>query len=54
MIIRIFRAVIYEERVEEFRIFLTETALPLMCEQSGLVSITAGLPRPETPNEFAL
>ncbi|MEX0349824.1 MAG: antibiotic biosynthesis monooxygenase [Paracoccaceae bacterium] len=54
MIIRIFRAIIYEERVDEFRTFLTQTALPLMREQTGLVSITAGLPRPETPNEFCL
>ncbi|MDP5216640.1 antibiotic biosynthesis monooxygenase [Ruegeria sp. 2205SS24-7] len=54
MIIRIFRAIIYEERVDELRTFLTQTALPLMREQTGLVSITAGLPRPESPNEFCL
>lgn len=54
MIVRIFRAVIFDEKVPEFRDFLLGTALPLMHRQDGLVSITPCLPRPETPNEFCL
>lgn len=54
MIVRIFRAVIHDDKVDHFRAFMLETALPLMREQPGMVSITACLPRPETPNEFCL
>lgn len=54
MIIRIFRAVIHEDRVDEFCAFLSGTALPLMHQQKGLVSITAGQPRLGAPNEFCL
>ncbi|TMV08032.1 antibiotic biosynthesis monooxygenase [Ruegeria sediminis] len=54
MIVRIFRAVIFDDKVAEFRKFLIGTALPFMRKQKGLVSITPCLPRAETPNEFCL
>ncbi|MCA0869621.1 antibiotic biosynthesis monooxygenase [Seohaeicola saemankumensis] len=54
MIVRIFRVVIYEEKIESFKSFMLETAMPLMRQQEGLVSIQPCLPRPETPTEFCL
>lgn len=54
MIVRIFRAVIHEDKVEEFKAFLLGTALPLMRKQAGLVSILPCLPRAGAPNEFCL
>ncbi len=54
MIVRVFRARIFDDKVDEFREFFLNTALPFMKKQSGLVSITAGLPREEAHNEFCL
>lgn len=54
MIVRIFRAVIHDDRIDHFRAFMLDTAMPLMRRQPGMVSITPCLPRPETPNEFCL
>lgn len=54
MIVRIFRVVVYPERRADFEDFFLNTALPLMHSQPGLVTLVAGLPRPETPDEFSL
>ena len=54
MIVRIFEVDVFEDKVEEFRKFFTETALPLVKKQPGLVSVTAGLPRAESPTEFSM
>jgi len=54
MIIRVFEVTVHEGKEEAFREFLVSTALPLMRRQEGLVSITAGAPRPETPRRFCL
>lgn len=54
MIMRVFRVVVHDGKVDEFAAFFTETALPLVRSQPGLVSVTAGTPRPETPNEFCM
>lgn len=54
MIVRIFRVIIHEDRVDDFKAFMLDTALPLMRSQKGLVSIQPCLPRPETPTEFCL
>jgi len=54
MIVRVFRAVVHAERRAEFETFFRTKAIPLMQAQEGLVSLTAGLPRPETPNEFCM
>ncbi len=54
MILRIFRAIVHDGKQEGFRAFVLETALPLTRAQQGLVSVTVGLPRPETPREFTM
>ncbi|AVO36263.1 antibiotic biosynthesis monooxygenase family protein [Pukyongiella litopenaei] len=54
MIVRIFRVRAREGRVDEFRSFFTETAIPLMRRQSGLTTLIPGLPRPETPRDFSM
>ena len=54
MIVRVFRVTVQPGKEAEFRKFLLETGLPLTKSQPGLVSVTAGLPRPETPDRFCL
>ncbi|MGR3760185.1 antibiotic biosynthesis monooxygenase family protein [Roseobacteraceae bacterium NS-SX3] len=54
MIIRVFRATVRDDKVNEFKKFLTETAIPLVRKQPGLVSVTAGLPRPDAPSTFCI
>ncbi len=54
MIIRIFRVTVFPERREDFRRFFLDTARPLMAAQDGIEAIHFGLPRPETPNDFAI
>ena len=54
MIVRVFRAVVHEGRQDAFREFFLNTALPLVEKQAGIVSVTPGLPRPETPTEFSM
>ena len=54
MIIRIFRVTVFEDQTDAFRRFLEETALPLLHDQPGIISVTPGLPRPESPTEFCI
>ena len=54
MIVRVFRVVTHEGKEAAFSDFFHNTAIPLMRSQPGIVSVTAGAPRPETPNEFCL
>ena len=54
MIVRVFRAVVHAARRAEFEDFFRNTAIPPMRAQDGLLSLTAGLPRPETPDEFCM
>ena len=54
MIVRVFQVTVHDGRRDRFEDFFLNTALPLMREQPGLVSLTAGLPRAETPNEFCM
>ena len=54
MIIRVFRVVVQEGKRDAFETFFRETALPLVNAQPGIVSVTAGLPRPECPNDFCM
>lgn len=54
MIVRVFRVVVHDGRQDEFSTFFRDTALPLVRRQPGLVSVVAGLPRPETPDEFCM
>ena len=54
MIVRVFRVVVHNGKRDEFERFFRETAIPLTQGQPGIVSITSGVPRPETPNEFCM
>ena len=54
MIVRVFRVTVHDGKQSEFSEFLKNTALPLVKSQPGIISVTAGLPRPETPNEFCM
>ena len=54
MILRIFRVETEPEATERFRDFFLNTALPMMKSTDGCVSVTAGLPRPETHTQFAM
>ena len=54
MIVRVFRVTVHDGKQAEFSEFFKNTALPLVQSQPGIVSVTAGLPRPETPNEFCM
>lgn len=54
MIIRFFRAVVHEGQQDSFRKFFTETALPLIRSQEGLVSVSVGLPHESSPHEFSM
>jgi heme-degrading monooxygenase HmoA len=54
MIVRIFRVTVHAGKRAAFERFFLDTGIPLTRRQPGLVSLTAGLPRPETPNDFAL
>ena len=54
MIMRVFQVVVQDGKREQFEDFFRNTALPLVQEQPGLVSVTAGAPRPETPDEFCM
>ena len=54
MIVRVFRVTVHEDKVAAFQKFLTETAVPHVRQQPGLVSITAGLPREDAPNRFCV
>jgi heme-degrading monooxygenase HmoA len=54
MIIRVFRMVVHEGKRSEFENFFRNTAIPLVKSQDGIVSVTAGVPVPETPNEICM
>jgi len=54
MIVRVFRVRVDAARVDEFARFFRDTALPLIESQPGIVAVTAGLPRDETPTEFCM
>ncbi|MCA8927971.1 MAG: antibiotic biosynthesis monooxygenase [Alphaproteobacteria bacterium] len=54
MIVRIFQVTVQDGKRAEFEDFFRNTALPLMKRQPGLVSLTASVPRPETPNDFSM
>ena len=54
MIIRVFRAVVHPGRQQEFENFFTDTAIPHLRRQSGLISLFIGRPGPTTPDEFVM
>ena len=54
MIMRVFQVSTHPGKEAEFRRFFTETALPMMRSTPGLVSITAGTPRADSPTDFCM
>jgi heme-degrading monooxygenase HmoA len=54
MIIRVFQVSTHSGKEAEFGKFFHETAIPLMKRTPGLVSITPGAPRPESPTQFCM
>ncbi|MCL5777145.1 antibiotic biosynthesis monooxygenase [Limibaculum sp. FT325] len=54
MIVRVFRVITQPGKRAEFEDFFRNTAMPLVKSQPGIVSVTAGTPRPETPDEFCM
>ena len=54
MIVRGIQVEVFEGKEAEFARFFTETAIPLMRSQDGLVRLIPGLPRPESPNKFSM
>ncbi|KIC07936.1 antibiotic biosynthesis monooxygenase [Leisingera sp. ANG-M1] len=54
MIIRVFRATVREDKIQDFKAFLTGSAVPHVRRQPGLISVTAGLPRPDSPATFCV
>ena len=54
MIMRVFQVTTHLGKESEFGKFFYETAIPLMKRTPGLVSVTPGAPRPESPTEFCM
>jgi heme-degrading monooxygenase HmoA len=52
VIIRVFRPTIHPGKENEFELFLRETALPLVSQQSGLVAQHVGTPRHSSSTEY--
>lgn len=53
MIMRIFQVVIRSGKEGEFGKFFHETAIPLMKQTDGIVSVFPGAARTESPREFS-
>lgn len=53
MIIRIFQVVTRPGKEVEFGEFFHETAIPLMKNTNGIVSVLPGEPMPDKPREFS-
>jgi heme-degrading monooxygenase HmoA len=54
MIIRVFRARVFEGKQEEFEQFFLNKALPMIKSMEGLVSVSVGKPSESTPTEFMM
>lgn len=54
MILRIFQVTTQPGREADFGRFFHDTAIPLMRSTPGLVSVTPGAPRPESPRDYAM
>ena len=53
MIMRIFQITTRPGKEKEFGEFFQETAIPLIQNTKGIVSVLPGAPRPESPREFS-
>ena len=54
MIMRVFQVSTHPGKEADFGKFFHETAIPLMKRTPGIVSITPGAPRDESPTEFCM
>lgn len=54
MILRVFQVTTHSGKEKEFSKFFHETAIPMMKRTPGLVSVTPGAPRPQSPTEFCM
>lgn len=54
MIMRVFQVSTHPGKEADFGKFFHETAIPLMKRALGIVSITPGAPRDESPTEFCM
>ncbi len=54
MIVRVFQVTTHPGKEAEFSAFFHETAIPLMKSTPGIVLLTAGAPRAESPGEFCM
>jgi len=54
MIVRVFQVTTHPGKEAEFGEFFRQTAIPLMKRTPGLVSITPGAARAESPTEFCM
>jgi hypothetical protein len=54
MILRFFRAIVHDDKQTEFKTFFLGTALPFVRSHPGLLSVSIGLPRSESPSEFSM
>jgi quinol monooxygenase YgiN len=54
MIIRVFRAIVHDDKIEEFEKFFLDKALAIVRAQPGLISVSVGKPMEQTPNEFMM
>ena len=54
MIVRIFQVTTQPGKEQDFAKFFHETAIPLMRRTPGIVSLTPGAPRPDSPRDFAM
>lgn len=54
MIVRIYQVTIHAGQEAAFEEFFRNTAMPHVASQPGLVSMTVGMPMPETPREFSM
>ena len=54
MIMRVFQVTTQPGKEAEFGRFFHETAIPLMRRTEGLVALSPGAPRPESPDEFCM
>lgn len=54
MIMRVFQVSTHPGKEAEFAEFFHGTAIPLMQRTPGLVSVTPGAPRPDSPTDFCM
>ncbi|TDQ25716.1 antibiotic biosynthesis monooxygenase [Tenacibaculum caenipelagi] len=54
MIVRVFKAIIFSDKQDEFKSFFTKIALPLIKKQEGVIDTVIGLPIDNSSQEFMM